>query len=158
MRYIVCDLDNTLFDASHVLDATTHDGFKHASWEGREVSLPDDVLVPQVAETVRLFTTMSQIPTRLIILTSRPERLRKATEDQLKRYGILPDCLIMADDYEHHVGADFKLEMINRLNSQHRVYLVLEDIDSIVTTLRAAGYTVFQVQNDVFTGRVRNQK
>jgi FMN phosphatase YigB (HAD superfamily) len=153
----IFDLDNTLLDVDHVLNPESETGFKHSDWEGRAKSLQHDTVIPQVHQALRVYAFCDY---EVVILTSRPESLRKETEQQLAHFGIEYSKLYMARETDpHYANSHWKLEILKRLEAKGKsIYVIYEDIDENVSTFRRAGYVVFQTKQDVFTNRVRNVK
>ncbi len=74
--------------------------------------------------------------TRLIIASRRPERLRRATEEELRGMGLIWDRLLMSPD-----GADddWKRRVLDRLSENYRIEEVLDRERSVIRAARRIG-------------------
>lgn len=74
--------------------------------------------------------------TRLIIVTRRPERIRKATEEELRSMGIIWDGLLMSPDGE---DGEWKSRILRRLSENYRVEEVLDRERASLSVARRIG-------------------
>lgn len=73
----------------------------------------------------------------VIILTGRPERLRKDTEEQLKKYGVKYHLLIMRPEGNREPDYIYKVNVINELiNAGLNIVEYHEDDDKTIDRIR----------------------
>jgi len=131
---IVIDLDGTLCNTTH------RDHLVQQSWDDFHAQLHND----SVYEETRYFIE-GMHPFRVIALTGRMEKYRKATTDWLIKNEIMIDELWMRGDNDYRKAFEIKRERL--LPIKERVLVVLDDNDRVVEALRNEGFRVWQVQN-----------
>lgn len=83
---------------------------------------------------------------RVVVVTGRPEHMRKCTEEQLRRYGLSFDGLFMRPDEDRRPDPLYKADAISRLINDG-VYILahFEDNGDTARALRAKGIDVVLV-------------
>ena len=79
----------------------------------------------------------------IILLTGRRESTRAKTETWLRKYGIVPDILLMRSDGDYRPDTELKPELLEPYDIAEAV--VFEDRNSVVKMWRNVGYTCLQV-------------
>lgn len=133
------------------LDGTLADTTERALWAQQkdwdrfhENHMASPVIVP-VRELVEAWRCA--LPGhRVCILTGRPERFRKSTQEWLVMHGISCDLLLMRPDDNHQTDAIVKPALLFQYlpNGFHDVAFVVDDRDRVVARWRELGLTCFQ--------------
>ena len=76
----------------------------------------------------------------IIFLTGRPEHLRNDTTAWLARHGLDSHRLLMRADGDRGPSARFKLREVQRLARHRHVVVVIDDDDTVIATMRDAGF------------------
>lgn len=150
MSIIVCDIDNTISDASHrehFLKKSPKDWDKF--FEAQTKDEPKFEII-NLVEACLGFSPRG-FPT-VVLLTARPEKYWKQTVKWLSKYGVPYTELVMRPDGDRRDDAELKVEQIKDIEQRYneKVWYVLEDRDRVVKALRDEGYTVLQVQEGNF--------
>lgn len=77
----------------------------------------------------------------VVYLTGRPEHLRADTEGWLTEHGIGGHRLIMRRGDDRRPSARFKVQAAATLAQRRRVGIVIDDDTSVISAMKAAGYT-----------------
>ena len=145
---LVFDLDNTLSDAEHRSHLA-----REQKWDEFHSLCDQDK--PR-SHVVALLKDMAAQGNEIVVLTGRTSDHAGKTIAWLTRQGIDVDAIYMrpVGDYRH--DSEFKvLSMAQIVAAFQRPetaldIIVFEDRDNVVKSLRAAGYTVFQVRDSLY--------
>lgn len=157
MKYIICDLDGTLCDASH------REHLINESWDAFHAAhTKDSVVLPtlQFLERMLKLRDWSEVaePCYVIFLTGRNEAYRASTIDWLNDECGLAihddyEALLMRPDYDYTPDHELKPQMLSAFmasfvdgETPKESVLVLDDRDKVVAAWRDAGYTCWQVK------------
>lgn len=131
------DIDATLSDVRHRLHHITRrpknwDAFFAAS--GRDEPLPEGLAVA---------ATLAE-EHEIVYLTGRPERIRRITEDWLRRHELPEGRLLMRREGDQRPAAVMKLGRLRRLAAERRVAVLVDDDIAVCDAARGAGFTVLR--------------
>lgn len=139
--YISFDIDGVLVDASKRLASCMRDGeldlscFLDCAKLAMDAPLPYIELANALAERFRV-----------VVVTGRPEYMRKCTEEQLGRYGLSFNGLFMRPNKDRRPDPLYKADAISRLIGEGIYILVhFEDNRDTAKALRARGIDVVLV-------------
>lgn len=143
MKYIVVDLDGTLYDSSnrvHLAHQKQWDEFHNAS-----------VADKPFYDVKKLLDIVGDAGVWVIACTGRNERYRGITEKWLNKYSIPVDVLLMRPDNNFESDADVKLGLVRGFlcddpDGFSNILFVLEDRDKMVDAWRAIGVPCYQVR------------
>lgn len=79
----------------------------------------------------------------LVWLTGRPERLRRITQQWLRRHGLPADRLVMRPDGDRRAAKLFKAEQVATLARGGEVAVVVDDDPEVVALLHRRGWPVY---------------
>lgn len=141
-KFIVCDLDGTLFNEDH----RVHLGIG-GDWENYFSLMHEDTPHDDVLITIRAMTG----PTQALLLTGRPEKLRCATEAMLAGIGVPYTQLLMRPDGDTTDSGLLKISTLEKFFGSKaavlsNVLFALEDRDKIVKAFRDYGINCWQVR------------
>ena len=137
-RWLVCDLDHTLFD-SRGRDAML---VPPVDWDAYQLASPDD---PPVPEMIAMVNSLHRTGWSTLCLTGRNEKFRPLTARQLLDHGVDYDELLMRPLEDFRPAPALKLGLLmRRLGSLADVGLVVEDRDDCVAAFKGHGLTVLQ--------------
>jgi phosphoglycolate phosphatase-like HAD superfamily hydrolase len=140
MRTILFDIDGVLADCTHRLHFIQN-GKK--DWDAFFDACVDDA---PIEANIRFLWAMQEY-FRVIFITGRPERIRKATMDWFNKHGILfraNDFIIMRRDGDYRPDFEVKRELFRKWIDQTSVIAVIEDRDQVVEMWRAEGLLCLQ--------------
>ena len=83
----------------------------------------------------------------IILLTGRPERTRKLTEDWFKTNNVPFNCLIMKEGNEYQKSAITKKDSMISIMEDYNIMAVFEDMTACVDMYKELGLTVCQIHN-----------
>jgi hypothetical protein len=132
---VVLDIDGVLADVRHRLHFLAS---RPKGWDSFFAAAADDPLLAAGADVARLAATEY----RIVYLTGRPERIRRATADWLAGHGLPSGSLLMRSNADRRPSRLMKLERVRRIAATDPVALVVDDDRDVVATLRAAGFAV----------------
>jgi hypothetical protein len=100
---------------------------------------------------VRVLHMYAVMTCKIALLTGRPEKYRKITENWLQQYDIPWDSLVMRPDNDRTDDHLFKTMHLRRwLHEGFTIYGLYEDRKRICEAARRMDITVFQVANGDF--------
>jgi hypothetical protein len=76
----------------------------------------------------------------IVFLTGRPEHLRADTTAWLARHDLDGHRLLMRPEGDRGPSARFKLREAQRLARHRKIDVVIDDDDSVIATMKAAGF------------------
>ena len=135
--YAVLDLDATLADVRHRLH---HLSRRPKQWEAFFAEVDRDQPLP---EGLAMAETLAE-DHEIVYLTGRPERIRWATEEWLRRHRLPDGQLLMRGDQDRRPSAVFKLGQLKRLSRQGTVAVMVDDDVAVCASAEAAGFTVLR--------------
>lgn len=165
MKYIICDLDGTLFDISHRLPLL-HNCRSEEDYDKFHAEHVNDKINEKIADIItdiRYHREVFDGSFTMIYITGRHEKFRKSTEEQLKynemRFiGLYEtkedfcnndDQLFMKPSYEIYT-TDFVKDTLDKIFEKYgkeNCLFVLDDRPATVKIYRDAGLLCLQVQN-----------
>lgn len=158
MKYIICDLDGTLFNVEHRLpllnNCRTEEDYDKFHAEHIKDTIYENIL--GILNTYMLL----KASVKFIFVTGRHEKFRESTVKQLDELTFSPDqyTLYMKPSYEmytpHFVST--VIEDIAIKNGLDNVLFVLDDRPSTVKIYRDSGLTCLQARNS--TGFIEDVK
>jgi beta-phosphoglucomutase-like phosphatase (HAD superfamily) len=132
----VLDIDGVLADVRHRLH---HIAARPKDWRSFFAAASDDPALPEglaVAAELGVEHTIAYV-------TGRPERLRRTTQEWLRRHDLPPGRLLMRRGGDYRPAREVKLEALRAFDPTSTIAVVVDDDDSVVAALRNAGFTVF---------------
>ncbi len=139
---VVFDLDGTLSDCSHRIQYA-----QTKQWDEFHSRCNEDPVIIKVANLLCILSETCDI----IILTGRPEKYRRRTQEWLKdsSLSLFCDYLIMRPEDDWSQDGEMKIRALEKyFGSKEKVlrevWLAIDDRDSVVETLRNYGLTVLQ--------------
>jgi len=144
-EFVVIDLDGTLCNSAH------REHFaKNKDWEEFHSLLHEDRVNEDVRQAMESFSFFGM---KLIILTGRPEKYRKATNDWLDKNNLsnYVTAILMRSNDDYRSDGDMKADWLARFfggleEALRNVLFILDDRDSVVEDLRNKGFRCWQVQ------------
>jgi len=82
---------------------------------------------------------------RVVILTGRPERLRGATEEQLRAFGIEYDEIVFRPEGDYSKDHEFKARELAKLMQRYAIEAVYDDSEAVVEAASRLGIGAFAV-------------
>jgi len=76
---------------------------------------------------------------KIIILTGRPERLRRATEEQLRRFGVEYDEIVFRPEGDYSKDHEFKARELAKLMQRYTIEAVYDDSEAVVEAASRLG-------------------
>lgn len=146
MKHVLFDMDATLANINHRLHhIRNNDGERRhdADWDSFNEEMHKDV--PN-ANIVVLAILMQLCGKNIQIITGRPEKYRKKTEDWLKKHDIKYDKLLMRPDDDERSDYLVKEELFHTHFDVRDILFVVEDRDRVVQMWRDIGLTCLQCQ------------
>lgn len=146
-RVFVFDVDGVLADnrhRSHLLDnKTKHNKVrKEINWELYFDRAEDDTPVDGMIQLARSVISGGN---RLILVTNRPERLRRLTQAWLGRHGMIYDSLFLREDSDRRKDCTVKEEAMKDILSQYdEVALAIDDKHDVTEKYRYLGVNAMQ--------------
>jgi hypothetical protein len=145
MKYIVCDLDGTVADASHRLH---HIKGPSKDWASFYAACLDDTLKYPVWKLLLLTAYSGQ---EILYVTGRSEECRDDTLTWLERHHFPAGRLLMRKQGDHRQDYIIKREMADEFDlTPATVWFVLEDRDQVVEMWRSRGILCLQVADGDF--------
>lgn len=147
-KYVVCDLDGTLYNHNHRLDyAMAKD------WEGFHNASAYDT--PNMDVRTGIFCFYKQ-GFELIALTGRTSKHRTRTVEWMNKWEIPIDQLLMRPDDDYRPDAMVKVDLLQEFfafdlqKARKEVLVILEDRDVMVETWRNMGFECWQVRQGIY--------
>jgi len=148
-RAVVFDIDGVLVDSSErfrkAMEEVGVKDPKELAGEARrrfwEVFLSEkylhlDTPNEEYIEKLREYRSQGY---RIVILTGRPERMRKATEEQLKRLGIEYDEAVFRQEGDYSKDHEFKSKALEALKERYRVEAIYDDSEAVAEAASKLG-------------------
>lgn len=155
-KAIICDLDGTLCNVQHRLHHVQKEPKDKDSFHN---DLKNDSLVVPVYKILRRF----EYDTKIIFLSSRPEKSREETSRWLIDNGFLiyntisSDFSLFLKDDDSLNGHEFKEKKLLELKEIYNIMFAIDDRKSHINVFRKNGIFTFDVgsddeNKDIFTG------
>ena len=139
MITVIFDIDGVLADCTHRLHHILVPGRKQ-DWDAFDALTHKDTPIPASVWLLNILRHRAKI----VLLTGRSERVRKATEEWLHVNGIKYDELLMRASGDRRKAAYVKTDIMNEHNlTADNVMCIFEDEPATITILRAKGHTVY---------------
>jgi len=143
---LMVDLEGVVTDNSHRLHL-----MKSGDWDAYEEAALEDPCHP----TFRKFLNSINWTTfEIVLVTGRYEKYRHRTYEQLKKFGIYPEHLLMRDNFDipKTKEPELKLQFLEEVRRIYADYpnaaiIAMEDRDDVVEALRNAGIDCWQTRN-----------
>ena len=140
MRTVIFDIDGTLANVDHRRDILKK---KPSDWDGFFSAMENDTPNSAVVDLYNLSRESGLYET--ILVSGRPERYRKLTENWLVWNKIDFEVLIMRKDDDLRADHVIKEEILEELLGQGKtIAFVVDDRKSVVDMWRKNGLTCFQ--------------
>lgn len=135
------DIDGTLFNADHRLPLIQGE---KKDWNAFFEAAKDDA---PIFETITIARALAKAGNILVAVTGRPERIRKLTLDQLLKYRVPMNLLLMRKDTDFRQDYEMKEELLDKviLPTYREVAGVFEDSPKVVAMYRRRGITVYDL-------------
>ncbi|MGH3647262.1 MAG: HAD family acid phosphatase [Micromonosporaceae bacterium] len=137
MPYAVLDIDATLSDVRHRLHHLRH---RPKRWDAFFAAAGIDAPLPEGLAVAHTLAEGHEI----VYLTGRPERIRRVTEDWLRRHGLPDGRLLMRGNADRSPSAVMKLRRLRRLAAERTVAVLVDDDIAVCTAAEQAGFTVLR--------------
>lgn len=131
----VVDLDGVLADVRHRLH---HLRSQPKDWDAFFASAKDDPLLDQGRDTVTRLAEVFEV----VYLSGRPERCRDDTLAWLRRHGLPDGRVFLRQQGDRRPARLVKVEVLDRLASDRRVAVLVDDDPLVLEAARRAGYDV----------------
>ena len=140
---IIVDIDGTLANSKqrHELATNTDDTI---NWEVLYDynNVIEDKPIQYIIDSVKIW---KQLGYKIVLFTSRPERIKEATEYWLSKYEIPYDELYMRSIEDHYIkDTELKLKMYNEFVDEE-VSFVIEDKQEIIDVWKRLGIPSYKV-------------
>lgn len=141
-RFVIFDLDGTLCDSAHRNHLA-----QSKDWHAFHMACPDDPVIQPLADLMAWLGVLHPV----VLLTGRNEAYRELTVQWLERAGLAGryDALLMRADHNYTKDHEMKIAHLERFFGSReavleKVWLVIDDRDTVVEGLRNYGLTVLQ--------------
>ncbi len=139
MRCYIFDLDGTLADDGH----RHHHVTTRSDWDAYYAACPDDEPIEHVLEIAKALHARGY---HIVIVTGRPEHIRKETEAWLIAHDLFWTELVMRKRGDRRPNSVIKSEAVAALRAKgYQPMMVFEDLPPAVKAWRAAGVPCAQV-------------
>ena len=140
---IIVDIDGTLANSKqrHELATNTDDTI---NWEVLYDynNVIEDKPIQYIIDSVKIW---KQLGYKIVLFTSRPERIKEATEYWLSKYEIPYDELYMRSIEDHYIkDTELKLKMYNEFVDEE-VLFAIEDKQEIIDVWKRLGIPSYKV-------------
>lgn len=140
---VIFDIDGTLADYSHRRNIILENPY---AWESFFSTMGDDTpncVICDLYNVVR-----ASFKYQMIIVSGRPDRYRKITEEWLFWNGLEYDKLYLRKDKDVRSDVVVKQEIARRLKQMYNIAFVIEDRSSVVQMWREEGIVCLQCHNN----------
>lgn len=139
--FILCDLDGTLCDIKHRLKYARGE---EKNWDKFFAGVPDDTLREDVAQ--KLVSACGDFNARVILVSARPERCRKDTEEWLAKQGVSGHyMLFMRGGHDKRDDTIVKKEFYEKYLKHLNIVKVFDDRPKVIRMWRELGLDVEDV-------------
>ena len=151
MKYVVCDLDGTLFNVEHRLHLLANCR-NEEDYDRFHMEHINDVVYPNILGIINTYTAAFGYDIKFIFVTGRHEKFRESTVKQLNELVFSPEhyVLYMKSSYDLYTP-EFITTVINDLKIKcdglDNILFVLDDRPATVKLYREAGLTCLQARN-----------
>lgn len=148
IRTYVIDIDGTVSDSRHRAHLA-----QNKQWDAFHAASIDDPPHPEMIRFVKdLYGAFILADGDVVFCTGRNERYREITLEWLARHDVFPTTVLMRPDDDYTRDGDMKLRMLDqhfgsREAALKSVEIVFDDSDTVIETLRNAGFVVAQIRN-----------
>jgi phosphoglycolate phosphatase-like HAD superfamily hydrolase len=145
---VLLDLDGTLCDSAHRVHLA-----QNKDWDGFHSLLVED------QPNYDIVWFLANLPpfAEVVVVTGRPEKWRKATEEWLAKHGLSAyvDEMLMRPDHDYRQDHELKVAMLDetfgsREEWTRRTMFALDDRDKVVEAYRNAGVVCWQVRQGTY--------
>jgi len=146
VQSIIFDIDGTLANIDHRRPILKKDPY---NWEGFFAEMGEDKLNTPITDLYK--ELMKSEFYECIVVSARPERYRKITENWLIWNGLEYKQLLLRPNDDARPDSQIKLEMLRILKKQNRkIAFVIDDRQSVVDMWRENGITCLQCADHDF--------
>lgn len=131
----VVDIDGVLADVRHRLHHVRSDP---KDWDAFFAAAPDDPVLEQGHETVTRLAEVFDV----VYLSGRPEHCRDDTARWLSAHDMPTGRLLLRPQGDRRPARLVKVEILDRLSSDRRVAVLVDDDPMVLDAARDAGYDV----------------
>lgn len=129
------DLDGVVADVRHRLHHVTS---RPKDWDAFFSAAAQDPVLEQGRETVRKLAEVYDI----VYLSGRPERCRDDTVGWLRRHRLPDGPVLLRPPGDRRPARLLKVEVLDRLSTERRVVVLVDDDPQVLDAARDAGYDV----------------
>lgn len=137
--FAVFDIDGVLADVSHRLH---HLRGRRKNWHGFFSDAGDD----PVLDEGRTRVLAAAADHAIVYLSGRPERMRRLTEQWLRRHGLPAGAVVLRPNRDRRPARLLKPQLVAEVARAGEVAFVVDDDDAVCAALRRAGYRVLHAQ------------
>jgi predicted secreted acid phosphatase len=135
---VVCDLDGTLADNRHRRHLVPAPG-EYRDWTPYSKACVDDTPIEGVISLINLLWNHYSI----FLLSNRESSAIDETRWWLSRHGVMYDFLRLREPEDIEGSSEYKVKAIDRIKDDgYKVHLLIDDLPSTFTQVRAAGTPV----------------
>lgn len=142
---IIVDIDNTLANNSHRYELATNSD-NTINWDVLYDydNVISDKPIQFIIDSVQIWKRLGY---KVVLFTSRPERIKKATEYWLKKYDVPYDELYMRSIEDHYIkDTELKLKMYNQFVNEE-VLFAIDDKQDIIDLWEQLGIRCYKVDS-----------
>lgn len=139
---VICDIDGTLCDISHRLHFVKGE---KKDWNSFFAEIDKDAPRINIIDTVKELSKEFTI----VLVTGRPERLKRETMRWLNRFNIPYETLIMRKDRDTRADDIIKQEILDSYFDKDMIELVIDDRPRVIRMWQANGLKVEDVGSGV---------
>lgn len=157
---IVCDIDGTIADCEHRRHHLEGD---KKNWMGFFSEMDKDTIVMSTAKLLSEYHHLDR--KKILFVSARPEKYRKATEDWLAKHNMLPlrssaymfssainipyEALLLRQDNDTRNDVIVKQEILDTYLDKTWIHTVIDDRPSVIEMWRSNGLDVIDVGDGV---------
>lgn len=143
--------DAVVFDIDGVLSDSCHRHYLIPDWDEFYKLIPGDTPCYPMIKLLNMFYWDMEYD--VILLTSRPESVRRISEDWLFKYEVPFKRLLMRpDDLED--GPQWKLEQIKNLRKKYIIHWIFDDAPKNIELLKSNNFPIIAVLSGYYTEEV----
>lgn len=145
---IIVDIDGTLANSEKRQKlATNSDGSINWDVLYDYDNVISDEPIKYIIESIKIHKYLKY---KIVLFTSRPERIREATEYWLNKYEVPYDELHMRSEKDHYIkDTELKLKMYVQFVDE-QVLFAIEDKQEIVDMWKSLGIPCYKVDNNEY--------
>lgn len=145
---IIVDIDGTLANSEkrHKLATNSNGSIDWDVLYDYDNVISDEPM-QYIIESIKIHKYLNY---KIVLFTSRPEKIREATEYWLNKYAVPYDELYMRSEEDHYIkDTELKLKMYNQFINEE-VLFAIEDKQEIVDMWKSLGIPCYKVDNNEY--------